>query len=151
VALPLPTDLWVALAHPHVEVETAGARQLLGDTLPLERAVVQWGNLAGFVAALYREDWELLSRTLVDVVAEPLRAPGVPGFEAVKRAALDAGAAGCSLSGSGPSIFALCRGSETAERVGRAMETAFAEAGVGSDVHVTAPSASGARVLEGPR
>lgn len=149
VALPLPPELRIALVHPHVEVETAGARQLLGDTLPLARAVEQWGHLAGFVAALYRGDWELLSRTLVDVVAEPLRAAQVPGFPEVKRAALAAGAAGCSLSGSGPSVFALCRGMETAERAGQAMAAAFAAAGVRADVYAVAPSVSGARVVDG--
>lgn len=149
VQLPVPEDLWVALVHPHLEVETAGARRLLGDTVPLSRAVQQWGNLAGLVAGLYREDWELIGRSLVDVVAEPLRSRQVPGFAAVKQAALEAGAFGCSLSGAGPSVFALCRGEEAAGRAGEAMRAAFAEAGVESDVHRTPPSRTGAGVVTG--
>lgn len=147
VPLPIPEGLRVALVHPHVEVETAGARRLLGDSIPLARAVEQWGNLAGLVAGLYREDWGLIGRSLVDVVAEPLRSRQVPGFDAVKRAALEAGAAGCSLSGSGPSVFALCRGEEAAERAARAMAAAFEAAGAACDVHVSAPSGTGAVVV----
>lgn len=147
VELPVPEGLSVAVVHPHIEVRTADARRILGDTVPLSAAVIQWGNTAGFVAALYRGDLDLLSRTVVDVVAEPRRAPLVPGFAAVQAAARRAGALGGSLSGSGPSVFALCPDLDTARAAGAAMSGAFRDAGVGSDVHVSPVDRRGARLL----
>lgn len=151
VQLPVPDGAAVALLHPHIEVETAAARRDLGESVPLRAAVAQWGNTAGLVAGLYRADWALLGRTLVDLVAEPVRARRVPGFQRVKEAALESGAVGASLSGSGPSIFALCRSVEDARRVGVAMETAYRRGTSGeADLHVTAVGWAGARVVEVP-
>ena len=99
VRLPVPDGLACAVLHPHVEVQTAASRALLGDQVPLRDAVRQWGNVGALVAALFTNDRSLLSRSLEDVIAEPKRAPLVPGFYAVKAAALAAGALGCSLSG----------------------------------------------------
>lgn len=149
VELPVPEGAAVALLHPRLEVETAAARKDLGESVSLKAAVAQWGNTAGLVAALFREDWELLARTLVDRVAEPLRARRVPGFQRVKDAALETGAAGVSLSGAGPSIFALCRSRERAREVGAAMAKAYRrETGDEADLHVTPVGRAGARVVE---
>ena len=104
-----PRGCRAPVLHPHLEVQTGAARALLGDTLPLQTAVRQWANLGALVSALHTGDLALLSRSLVDHVAEPKRASLVPGFAQVKAAAAEAGALGCSLSGSGPSIFALAR------------------------------------------
>src|SRR5258708_11689511 len=97
---------------------------LLGTTVPISDAVKQWANLGALVHGLHRGDYALISRALEDTIAEPRRAPLVPGLAEIKRAAADAGALGCSLSGSGPSLFALCVGSTVASRVAAAMETA---------------------------
>lgn len=149
VRLPVPDDLVVAVVRPCMEVETARARAAIGDTVPLAAAVRQWGNTAGLVAALYQEDWELLARSVRDAVAEPQRAPLVPGFEAARASALEAGAAGAGLSGSGPSVFALCRGRSAAAEIAQAMADAFREeAGADSDSIVSPVSRSGVRVLE---
>ncbi len=99
-----------------MSVHTGTARALMGDTVPLKDAVRQWANLGALVAALFTGDRALLSRSLVDVVAEPKRAGLVPGFYDIKAAALDAGALGCSLSGSGPSLFALASSMAVAQR-----------------------------------
>jgi len=132
-------------------VNTGVSRALLGDTVPLKDAVRQWGNLGALVAALYTSDRALLSRSMVDLVAEPRRAVLVPGFHAVKQAALEAGALGCSLSGSGPSIFALATTVADAERVGASMQAAFdAASDVGSDLHVSLVGRAGARVVALP-
>lgn len=148
VPLPVPADLVVAVVRPHLEVETAKARALLGEAIALSAAVRQWGNTAGLVAGLYEEDWELLERCIDDAVAEPVRTQLVPGFQAAKRGALAAGAAGAGLSGSGPSVFAICRGRRSAQRAGQAMADAFrTEAGVAADVIVSPPNPRGARVL----
>ncbi|WP_420632677.1 homoserine kinase [Candidatus Palauibacter sp.] len=149
VELPVPPGLTCALARPHVSVNTRAARSVLGPHLPLRRAVEQWGNCAALIAALYREDLELLSRSLVDVVAEPARAPAVPGFFAAKAAALQAGALGCSLSGSGPALFALCDGIDCARAVTDAMAAELEDAGdTECDRLVSSLPAPGARVIE---
>ncbi len=147
VELPVPDELYVVLVHPHVEVETEAARSLLGDTIALSRGITQWANTAGFVAGLFREDWGLIARSVVDVVAEPHRAPMVPGFPQVKADAIRAGALACSLSGSGPSTFALCRGPISAERVADAMRDAFLSAALESEVYLSRVDRRGARVV----
>lgn len=148
VRLPVPPGLACAVLHPKVEVQTGTARALLGDSVPLQDAVRQWGNLGGLVAALFTSDLGLLSRSLEDVVAEPKRAVLVPGFYAVKAAAIAAGALGCSLSGSGPSIFALATSLDDARRAGEAMQDAFAKASdVGADLWVSNVGTRGARVV----
>ena len=146
VRLPVPDGLACAVLHPHVEVQTGMARALLGDQVPLRDAVRQWGNVGALVAALFTGDHALLSRSLEDVIAEPKRAPLVPGFYAVKAAALAAGALGCSWSGSGPSIFALASSLEVAKHAGDAMQRAFnAESSLGADLWVSLVGRQGAR------
>jgi homoserine kinase len=148
VRLPVPEGLACAVLHPHVEVQTGTARALLGDQVNLRDAVRQWGNLGALVASLFNGDRALLSRSLEDVIAEPKRAALVPGFYAVKAAALAAGALGCSLSGSGPSVFALAGSVEVANRAGEAMQRAFsAESQVGADLWVSLVGRQGARVI----
>lgn len=149
VQLPTPEEMVVAVAHPALEVETLGARTILGDTIPLSAGIRQWGNAAGLVAAFFRKDWDLIARCVRDAVAEPARAGLVPGFHRVKAAALEAGAVAAGLSGSGPSVFALCRGRLAAEAAAAAMAEAFMlEAGVKSDIVISGANAAGARVLE---
>ncbi len=148
IELEVPQQLMAAHVHPHMEVETQGAREVLGDQVGLSAAVTQWGNTAAFVAGLFRSDWDLISRSVVDLVAEPLRAPMVPGFEAVRDAALASGALAASLSGSGPSLFALCRGRERAQEVGERMVAAFEiHAGLEADLLISSGRAPGARIL----
>jgi homoserine kinase len=150
VRMPVPDGLACAVLHPHLEVETAVARALLGDTVPLGDAVRQWGNVGALVAGLFLEDLPLLGRALEDRVAEPKRAHLVPGFEVVKGAAAASGALGCSLSGSGPSMFALCASLDGAERVGEAMRGAFAaHSTVGADLWVSPVGTRGARIVAG--
>jgi homoserine kinase len=149
IRLPVPEGLSCAVLHPHLEVETGTARALLGDTVPLRAAVRQWGNVGALVAGLFMADLPLIARSLVDYVAEPKRAALVPGFDAVKAAAAHNGALGCSLSGSGPSIFALCASMERAELVGEAMRAAFAAttSGVAADLWISPVGRRGARIV----
>jgi len=148
VRLPVPKGLTVVVIHPDLEIETAKARALLGTTVPIADAVKQWANLGALVDALHRSDFDLLARSLVDSIAEPRRAPLVPGLASIKKAAIDAGALGSSLSGSGPSIFALCRDRATADRVAPAM-TAAVKAAIGGEsrTYVSSISSRGARVI----
>lgn len=148
VALPVPEEVVCVLAHPDALVDTRSARAILRPEVSLRSFVGQTGNLAAFVAACYRSDLELLGRALVDGVIEPQRASLVPAFAGVKRAALDAGALGCSISGAGPSIFALARGMTAARKVEGAMRAAFAAAGVVAELWVTGVDPVGARIVE---
>jgi len=145
--LPVPPALRLVVVHPRTEVQTSYARQLLrGRGFPIELAVANLGNMAGFVSALYRGDLELLGRCMEDRLAEPLRMPLIPGFLAVKRAAREAGALGCSISGSGPSVFAVTGDDETAARVAAVMREAFAEdAGLESEAYTGPVNLEGAK------
>jgi homoserine kinase len=148
IPLDVPVELVAVHVRPHMEIETKGARAILGDRVLLTDAVAQWGNTAALVAGLQMEDWDIIARSVVDRVAEPLRSAAVPGFQAVKKAALGAGALAASLSGSGPSLFALCRGMDRAEAVGRRMVEAFkAAADLDADLIVSPGRAPGARIL----
>jgi homoserine kinase len=146
--LPIPTGLTAVVVHPDLEIETARARAMLGTDVPLKAAIQQWANMGAFVDALHRSDFALLARSLEDTIAEPRRSPLVPGFAAIKGAALGAGALGCSLSGSGPSLFALCRGMDTALRVAAAMTRAVeTEIGGRPATYVSPIASGGARVI----
>jgi len=148
VRLPVPKGLTAVVVHPDLEIETAKARALLGTTVPLGDAIRQWANLGAFVDALHRADFALMARSLEDTIAEPRRAPLVPGLAAIKRAAAEAGALGCSLSGSGPSLFALCRDAATAEAVAMAM-TAAVKQHIGGEpqIYVSPIAPCGAHVI----
>jgi len=148
IRLPIPPGLTAVVVHPHAEVETSAARALLGDTVALTDAIRQWANLGAFVDALHRGDLDLLGRSIQDSIAEPRRARLVPGLAEVKRAAAEAGALGCSISGSGPSMFALCRNLTDAVRVSAAMSAAVVNAtGAAPQTYVCALPAKGARVV----
>ena len=148
IRLPVPAGLTAVVVHPDLEIETAKARALLGETVPLADAIRQWANLGALIDGLHRGDFAQIARSLEDAIAEPRRAPLVPGLAAIKRAALGAGALGCSLSGSGPSLFALCRSTADAEQVAAAMTAAVrAEIGGEPQTYVSSIAPQGARVI----
>jgi homoserine kinase len=147
IDLPVPAGLACALVKPSLEIETLGARAMLGTTVELKRAVHQWANTAALTAGLFRSDLGLIERALEDYVAEPARAALVPGFYAVKAAARDAGALGCSLSGSGPTLFALCADRAIASRVADVMRDTFAAHGLAAERWVSLVGAKGAQAL----
>ena len=120
----------------------------MGPSVLLKDAVIQWGNTAALVAGLYEQDMDLIASALTDAVAEPARSRLVPGFTAMKEAALDTGALGCSLSGSGPAVFALCANPDIATDVSGAMADAMKGASdLTFDLLVSAVGAAGARVV----
>ena len=148
VRLPVPEKILTVLAHPHVRIETRAARRLLRAEVPLADYVRQSASLAGFVAGCYTGDYELIGDCLRDHIVEPQRAPLIPGFASVKAAAIEAGALGASISGSGPTVFAWVTSEEAAERVRSAMVRAFTENGAsGIDSWVSPVSGRGARVV----
>jgi homoserine kinase len=147
VNLPVPDDLQVVVVHPHVEVKTSDARQILKKEIPVHKAVDQWGNVAGLVAGLYRSDYQLIGASLQDVVFEPVRKLLIPGFDEVKAAALAQGALGCSISGSGPSVFALFRDQQSGQAIADAMQAAFKKFGVGSEAYLSKVNKVGPRII----
>ena len=147
VRLPVPADLWVALVHPDQRLRTRDSRAVLPLEIPLATALYQAAQVSAIVAALAADDYALLGRALDDRIAEPARARLLPGFAEAKEAALAAGALGASISGSGPTAFALARGDAAARAAGAAMQAAYAEAGVSAAVRVGAVDREGARVI----
>ncbi|MCP4712634.1 MAG: homoserine kinase, partial [Planctomycetes bacterium] len=132
---------------PHIEVQTAEARRMLKKKIELGTAIQQWGNVAGLVAGMMSGDYDLIGRSLQDVVAEPVRSDLIPGFYQVKNAALKAGALGCSISGSGPAVFALSTSGNAAQRIGRAMQDAFLSNRIASDLYISRVNQDGPKVL----
>jgi homoserine kinase len=147
IKMPSPSELYVTIIHPQIEIKTAEARSILPKEIPLKKAVTQWGNLGGFIAGLYTEDYDLIGRSLVDVVAEPYRKNLIPAFDNVRAASLESGALGFGISGSGPSLFALSRGEETAKKVAQAMKTIYQKSEIDFEVYVSKVSNSGVRIL----
>ena len=147
IKLDTPAGMHATLVHPDIEVNTKDARFILKNEVSLKNTIIQMGNVAGLVAGLMKPDYDLISRSMVDVIIEPVRAILIPQFGEVKQAALDNGALGCSISGSGPSMFALCRDAETAQRVGQAMQEAFLAVGITSEVYVSEINRQGPRVI----
>lgn len=150
VSIPVPAAWHCALVHPHVVLETLRARAVLSAPFPLAGVVAQGGNLALVLAGCFRADATLVRAGLRDMLVEPRRAPLVPGFAAVQRAALDAGALGASLSGAGPSVFGWFETQAAAARGAAAMEAAFAAAGLDSDPFVSPIAGPPAALLESP-
>ncbi|MBK7409727.1 MAG: homoserine kinase [Saprospirales bacterium] len=135
--LPTPAGLFAAVVHPEVEILTKNARQILHPFIPLEKHVEQSGYLGSLIIGLYQSDLELISRSLQDVIIEPQRAPLIPHFFEVKEAALNQGALGCSISGSGPSIFALCPNSHVAQLCGEAMARIYDDAKIAYQIYLS--------------
>ncbi|HSA55413.1 MAG TPA: homoserine kinase [Gemmatimonadaceae bacterium] len=150
VAIPVPEALWIVLASPAQSLRTAEARAVLPRDVSRETAVHQAAQVAAIVAACHSGDLALLGRAIDDRIAEPARAPLLPGFPAARRAALAAGALGVSISGAGPTAFALCGERGVAGEVARAMCAAYEAAGVVAVARVARPDRVGAR-LEGER
>lgn len=142
VKLPVGADWWIALVTPRVRIQTKDARALLPDASPRAEWIQQMANTTALAHAFAVADGELLRRALDDRYAEPRRAPLIPKFDDVKRAALDAGALGCSISGSGPTLFAVAPDAATARACAEAMERAFGEV---AGTHVGAIAKEGVR------
>lgn len=137
VKIPAPKELYCTIANPHVEVRTSDARKILRKEILLKDAVIQWGNVAGLISGLYTSDYELIGRSLQDVIIEPERALLIPGYFKVKEMAMKTGALGCSLSGSGPSIFAFSKDKTLAEEIALKMANEFTKIGIESNTYVS--------------
>jgi len=147
IKIKVPENLYCSVIHPHIEIHTSDTRKLLRKQVLLSDAVQQWGNIAAFVAGLINKDSELIKRSMQDVIIEPVRSILIPGFYEIKNAALDAGALGCSISGSGPSIFALSDSKSTAKKAANAMRSVLDKIDISNDLFISKINKEGAKVL----
>jgi homoserine kinase len=146
VALPSP-ELYVTIVHPQIEVRTADARSILRQKVLLKDAIKQWGNIAGLVAGLMKSDYDLIGRSLEDVIIEPVRSILIPGFDALKLSCKQAGALGGGISGSGPSIFMLSKTVEIAKAVEKEMHELYAEMNLPHHTYVTTINQKGVEIV----
>lgn len=146
VQLPVPGNFYCAVVHPRLVVSTKQAREILPKAVPFHDAISQWGNVAGLIAGLYSSNIGLVGRSMQDHVAEPYRKKFIPGFDELREKVLDAGALAMNISGSGPSVFALCQSRSTAEKAGDILDHHFSSLGIGCSVYVTKITNKGAKL-----
>lgn len=146
--IPTPAGLYCTLVHPHIELKTEDSRRVLKSSIQMKDAITQWGNIAGLVVGLMKPDYGLITRSLQDVIAEPIRSVLIPGFDEIKVTALAGGALGSGISGSGPTIFCLSTDESTAKNVGSKIQERFIEMKLKSDVFVSRINHTGARIAE---
>jgi homoserine kinase len=142
-----PSELYATVVHPQIELKTSDARSVLKQTVSLKSAIMQWGNVGGLIAGLYTKDYDLIGRSLHDEIVEPLRSVLIPGFDLIKQTALENGALGSGISGSGPSIFALSKGRETADKIAKAMSAVYDEMKLPYEIHVSKVNPDGVRII----
>ncbi|MEO0059942.1 MAG: Homoserine kinase [Bacteroidota bacterium] len=147
VQIPVPTDLFATVIHPQVELKTSEMRAVLPHEISLKNAITQWGNVGGLVSGLFLNDYDLISRSLQDVVVEPFRSKFIPEFDNLKNIAASCNALGCGISGSGPSVFALSKGIEIAKNTANAFKKHFQKTNIPFDIHVSKIATSGCRVI----
>lgn len=142
-------DLFVTVVHPQIEVRTSDARQILRQQVSLKDAIRQWGNIAGLVTGFLKNDYALIGRSLEDVIIEPIRSILIPGFDEVKLKCKEAGALGGGISGSGPSIFMLCKEEKTAVEVETVMKETYERLGIDYNTYVTTINKKGVEIVSG--
>ncbi|WP_287100660.1 MULTISPECIES: homoserine kinase [Hydrotalea] len=140
-------DLYVTVVHPQIEVRTADARQILKQNVLLKDAIKQWGNIAGLVAGFIQHDYELIARSLEDVIIEPVRSILIPGFYEIKNKCKEVGALGGGISGSGPSIFMLSKTKDIAIAVENIMKEVYYAIGLDYYTHVTTINQQGVKII----
>ena len=148
IPLDYPKPLFCAIVHPKIEISTKNAREILKQNIDLKQAAEQWANVGGLVAGLLLKDYDLMGRSMVDNVIEPARGLLIPGFDDVKKAAMETGAIGAGISGSGPSIFALAKSEEDAVGIGKLMVRSFRKLEIESEAFISAINDKGPIILD---
>ncbi|MDX1543329.1 MAG: homoserine kinase [Christiangramia sp.] len=147
LSLPVPSELRIVVLHPLIEIKTKDSRSIIKQNVSLKAAINQWGNLGAFISALYTEDYDLLGRSLEDEIVEPIRSILIPYFQELDELTAAKGALGFGISGSGPSVFALCRGDENAEEVKQAIKEFYEKKGIEFDLHLSGINQQGVKIL----
>jgi homoserine kinase len=146
IDIPTPDELYTVILHPQIEIKTAEARAILPKFIPMENAIKQWSNLGSLIHALHTNDYELIKRSLHDAVVEPYRSQLIPCFDEVKKAAIDRGALGFGISGSGPSMFALTKGKNTSLKVESAVRQVYENSGIEFQTYVSKINKEGIQI-----
>ena len=147
ICIDCPAALFATVIHPHITLKTSEMRAVLSPEIPLKSAIRQWGNLGGLIAGLYTNDYGLIQRSLQDEIIEPLRKRYIPNFDLVKETALKNGALGAGISGSGPSIYALSQGIETAQKVALEMKKIYSDTTIPFEIYVSKINPDGIRII----
>lgn len=148
IQIPPPEDLWTVVLHPQIEIKTHLSRSLLMDRIDLKDAVRQWGNVGGLIAGFYTSNYDLIGDSMEDLVAEPYRAELIPGYREMKQIALSNGAKGYTISGSGPSFFAVCDSRNAAVAVEQAMREAYQQYKIEFLTYISRVNKEGAVILD---
>ena len=147
IKLPVPEELRVVAIHPQIEVKTKDAREVLPKQIALNDAVTQWANVGGLISGLYTDNYNLISNSLVDIIVEPVRKKLIPHFDDVKKAALAARALGAGISGSGPTIFALCKGDKIAKQVYQSIENSYKNTKIDFEMFTSKINSKGIKII----
>lgn len=145
--LPTPDELYAIIIHPQIEIKTSEARAILPKEISMQKAITQWSNLGSLVHALHTSDYALIKRSLQDVVVEPYRSQLIPHFDEVKKAALQQGALGFGISGSGPSMFAITKGGKSAKTVESTMRKVYESSTIQFETYVSKINKKGIKTL----
>ncbi|MEN9391177.1 MAG: Homoserine kinase [Pseudomonadota bacterium] len=148
VSIPIAANLYCTIVHPDLEINTKYARSILPTSIPLADAIKQWGNIAALITGLTTNNCSLIGNAMYDYIAEPIRGKLIKGFAQVRQVALDSGAIGAGISGSGPSVFALSDSEETANKVGQALGELFLKHECKNQIYVSQINKNnGAKIL----
>ena len=147
VSIDYPTELIAIVVHPNLKIDTKVARKLIKSEIKLKDAITQWGNIAGLIAGLSQKNYDLISRSLIDIIAEPKRSKLITGYDDIKMIALEAGAIGCGISGSGPSIFALSNDMDKAKHIALLMKNKFKTLNIESNYFISKINSKGAIII----
>jgi homoserine kinase len=147
IQLPTPKALHAVIVHPQIEIKTADSRAVLPKTVALSDAITQWSNVGSLVHALHTSDYNLIGKSLKDVVIEPHRSKLIPNFNSLRKISLESGALGCSISGSGPSLFSLCEGLENARKVEANQRRFMTNTGIPFETHISKINTEGIKIL----
>ena len=142
-----PIEIAFTVIHPKIELKTKDSRAVVKDKVSMKNMIEQSANLGAFISGLYTEDYELIGRSIKDVIIEPLRSVLIPKFEEIKLVSINSGALGCGISGSGPSVFAMSKGVTTAKNVGNAMKKIYDKLDLDYDVNISCVNDVGIRIL----
>ena len=142
-----PIEIAFTVIHPKIELKTKDSRAVVKDKVSIKNLIEQSANLGAFISGLYTEDYDLIGRSIKDVIIEPLRSVLIPKFEEIKLVSINSGALGCGISGSGPSVFAMSKGVTTAKNVGNAMKKIYDKLDLDYDVHISCVNDIGIKIL----
>ncbi len=148
IQIDYPKNLYCSIVYPDIVIKTKEARKILSKTVKLKTAIAQAGNASGLIIGLMTKNYDLISRSIIDLIAEPKRAKLIPCYNKVRKAALDNGALNCNITGSGPSMFAFSTSSKDAERIANAMFNAVIQSGLKGKKYISKINGKGPIILE---